>query len=587
MKQSLRVRRAVPGMGATLALLALLLPAALAAQFEEPPPPAAYALTNVTVVQADGSRQEGVNVVIRDGLVEAMAPGAEIPADARVLEGDSLYVYPGLVDAHGEADLELPEVDREDVVPWDPPRDVQGFTPHRRAAEYLAADGDDVEGPRRRGVVAMGVFPGTDALAPGQASALLLRADAETPRELVADPSVGLVMTFEGARGGYPGTLFGVLAFHRQMFEDALRHGRILEAYARDPRGLTLPEWDPDLAVYRDVAAGRLPVLFLAEGAEDIRRVLDLAAEYGFRPIVVGGGEAWRVADELRAGDVPVLVSLDFPEPREWEPEAEEEESAEEGAAEEGAPEMRLREPLEPAAAREKERLENLYANAGRLRAAGIRVALTTGGGEAELVDGARKAVEYGLSEADALQALTTTPAAILGIPTVTRLAPRTSATFTVTDGELLDEGTGVVYTFVEGILEEGRAVRGPVEEPTVDVTGTWEMEIQEEGAPTVRLTLTQEAGSFSGTATAEGMGEFQIENGVVSGNEITFDIVSPMLPEAIPARGTVEGDRAEGSSPGTEATGGAFDFVMTRVGGPPGWRWLGRSEGVGGGGGR
>lgn len=574
MKQSPRVGHVASSLGT---LLALLVPAALGAQFEEPPPPAAYALTNVTLVQADGSRQAGMNVVIRDGLVEAMAPGAEIPADARVLEGDSLYVYPGLVDADGDADLSFPEVDREGVVSWDPPRDVQGFTPHRRAADYLAAAGDDVESARQKGIVAMGVLP-SGGLAPGQVAALLLRPDAETPRGLVADPAVALVMSFQGARGAYPGTLFGVIAFHRQMFEDALRQGRILEAYRQDPRGLTLPEWDPDLQVYRDVAGGGLPVFFRADRAEDIRRVLDLADEYGFDPVVVGGGEAWKVADRLRAGDVPVLVSLDFPEPDEWEPADEEEE---EEAEEAPAPEMVPREPLEPGAAREKERLENLYANAGRLRDAGVRVALTSGGGEADLLEGAPKAMEYGLSEGDALRALTTEPAAILGIPTVTRLGPRTSATFAVTDGELLAEGTGVVYTFVEGVLEEGRALRGPTEEPTVDVTGRWEMEIQEEGAPTIRVTLTQEGGTFSGTATAAEEGEFGIENGVVSGNEITFDITSPMLPEAIPARGTVEGDRIEGSSPGAEVTGGAFDFVMTRVEGPPGLRWLWSTERV------
>lgn len=587
MKQSPRVGLVAPGRGAVLALLSLLAPAALAAQFEEVPPPAAYALTGVTVVQADGSRQEGVTVVVRGGLIEAMAPGAEIPADARVLEGDSLFVYPGLVDAWGEAELDLPDVDRDGVVSWNPPRDVQGFTPHRRAADFLAATGDDLDRARRRGVVAMGIFPGDDALAPGQVTTILLRPEAATPRELVADPSVGLVMSFEGARGAYPGTLFGVIAYHRQMFEDALRQGRIQEAYERDPRGLTLPEWDPDLAVYRDVAAGRMPVFFLADGAEDIRRVLDLAGEYGFQPIVVGGGEAWEVADELRAGDVPVLVSLDFPEPEEWEPEEEEEEEEEPGEAEAPTPEMQLRQMLEPAAEREKQRLEDLYANAGRLREAGVRVALTSGGGEAELLEGARKAIEYGLSEGDALRAVTTEPAGILGIPTVTRLGARTPATFTVTDGELFADGTGVVYTFVEGSLERGRALSGPTEEPTVDVTGTWRMEIQEEGAPSFDVTLTQEGGSFSGTAVVPEMGEFQIENGVVSGNTITFDIASPMLPESIPARGTVEGDRIEGSSPGAETTGGEFDFVMTRTSGPPGGGALWRSGRVRRGGGR
>jgi imidazolonepropionase-like amidohydrolase len=63
----------------------------------------------VTVHHADGRQQSGVNVVVRRGLITAMGEGAEIPADAMVLEGDSLFIYPGLVDAHGAVELSLPQ----------------------------------------------------------------------------------------------------------------------------------------------------------------------------------------------------------------------------------------------------------------------------------------------------------------------------------------------------------------------------------------------------------------------------------------------------------------------------------------------
>ncbi|MCJ7627710.1 MAG: hypothetical protein MUO50_04900, partial [Longimicrobiales bacterium] len=77
--------------GINLALLFLLVfPAVASAQYREPPPPAAYALENVTVVHADGREEAGVNVVVRGGLIVAMGAGVGIPADALVLEGDSL-----------------------------------------------------------------------------------------------------------------------------------------------------------------------------------------------------------------------------------------------------------------------------------------------------------------------------------------------------------------------------------------------------------------------------------------------------------------------------------------------------------------
>ncbi|MBN3585938.1 hypothetical protein JYB64_26455, partial [Algoriphagus aestuarii] len=83
--------------------------------------------------------------------------------------------------------------------------------------------------------------------------------------------------------------------------------------FARDPRGIQPPAYDPDVAVLQDAMQGRVPVFFAADRAEDIRRVLDLSRSYGLRPIIVGGREAWKVAAELQKRDVPVLVSLAFP----------------------------------------------------------------------------------------------------------------------------------------------------------------------------------------------------------------------------------------------------------------------------------
>ena len=78
---------------------------------------------------------------------------------------------------------------------------------------------------------------------------------------------------------------------------------------------MTTPVWDPAYEVLLDVMAGSQPVFFRANEADDIRRVLALADELGFRPLIVGGEEAWKVADQLAARGVPVLVSLALPEP--------------------------------------------------------------------------------------------------------------------------------------------------------------------------------------------------------------------------------------------------------------------------------
>ncbi len=452
MSGSVEERLTLRGAVVISALVAWAAPSPAFAQYEAVPPPSAYVLENVTLIQGDGTQEEGVAVVVRRGVVEAFGPEITVPPDTRVLEGESLHVYPGLVDAFGRAPLEIPGPNRDDeVLSWDPPRDAQGFTPHRQAARFLSGHGGDLVEERRSGIVAQAVFPNL-GLMPGQGSLLLHRQDADAPRDLVLRPSVGAAIQLQGASGAYPSTLFGVMAFLRQAFLDADHHGlRLAESQNGTSEG-SPPAADEDYEVLRTIAAGDLPVYFRADGAEDVRRALALSDELGFEVVIVGGGEAWRAADELRDRGVTVVVSVDFPEPRDWDPD-------EDGDREEP----------DPSAERERERLEGIYRNAAVLREAGVEVALTSDRGAGDLRAGARKAVEYGLPEEEALRALTSVPAELVGAPELGRISTGGGATFIVTNGPLLDEETEIVYTFVAGFPEEGPGIEGAVDEDPVE----------------------------------------------------------------------------------------------------------------------
>ncbi len=541
--------------GAALAGLATL-PGSLSAQFVEPPPPAAYALQGVTVVQADGSRLSGVSIIVRNGLIEAMGPNIELPSDALVLEGDSLMVFPGLIDAQGGVEYEFPEpeVDRSQVKPWAPPRSIQSFMPHRKVVDYLSATGEDLDDQRKDGIVAAAVLA-DGRLMPCRGAVLLYRKDAATPQELVMIPTMGPVMSFRGAQGVYPNQIFAVMAFFRQTFEDARRDGLVHEAYARDPKGVQTPHWDPDYAVLRDVLNGQT-VYFVANLAEDIRNVLTLQEEYGLRPVIVGGSEAWKVADRLRENNVAVFASLDFPTPDRWEP-------ADSAAEEEAEPQ----EELDAAAQQEKDRIEGYYANAARLAESGVTFALTSGGGDADIREGVQKAMEYGLSQEDALRAVTTTPANLLGIPNVVSIDEGMSATFVVTDGELFADETSIAYTFVAGTMEKGeiRTEGGTGEAPAVDMSGTWEVVI--DGEMTATMTLQQEEGAVSGTFSLGDMGSGDV-TGTVSGSSISFtiDITAGGQSMEVGIEGTVTGDSASGD--GTSAMGD-FSWTAKKKGGP------------------
>lgn len=520
---------------AGLLALGLSVPVGAAGQYESVPRPAAYALENVTLVRADGRAIPGTTLVIRGPRVEAMGRDVSIPADAERLEGDSLWVYPGFVDGAGDVDYEFPQpdIDRSRVEIWNAPRILQGFMPARRVVAHLTEDGADLARQRRAGIVAGAVHP-EGGMMPGRGALLLYRPDAATPERLVVEPTLGPTFTLRGGSGVYPATLFGVMAFVRQAFEDAAHRGQRAEAYASDPTGMTAPLYDPDYAVLREAMEGDVPVYFEADAAADILRVIGLADEYGFRPVIMGGAEAWKVADELERRSIPVLVSTDFGEPRRW------------------APDEDAGEALDAAAAREKMEFEDRYANAGRLAEAGVAFALTSGG-RGEVLEGARKAVEYGLDERAALSAMTATPAALFGIPQVARLGEGLPATFVVTTGPLFDAEAKVAYTLVEGYVEKGAeegAEAGSAED-AVAFDGVWEMSINADGEEmTGILTVEQEGATFTGTLDLQGQ-TLPLREGVIDGSEISVIAVMEQGGETLDVKitGTVEGDEASGEA--------------------------------------
>lgn len=517
MRHSRRMPRA-PGVPTCLFLLATFLVAPGAqAQYDAPPDPAAWVLEDVTVVQADGARQEGLTLVVRGGFIQTLATGVELPPGARRIEADerTLFVYPGMIDAEGGASIELPTPDRDGVESWSPTREVQHLTPHRRAYAYLSDAGEDLAAQRRAGFVASVVFPGRGPL-PGQASLILHRIDARTPREMVLEPSVGLAMAFQGAQGAYPSTLMAVHALLRQSFLDAAHHRERMAAFHTAARGMEAPGWDEDMELLGRAVTGELRVLFRASGTEGARRVLALADELGVQPIIVGGEGIGSLAEELAGRGVTVLVSADVPEPDEWDPASDEQ--------------------LTPPAARERDRLVTIYETPARLADAGVPFALTTGGqGGTGILAGVRRFMEYGLSEEDALAGLTAVPAELFGASHLVRVQEGAPATFLVTDGPLLEAGTGIVWTFVNGRAEEGRAARpAEAEETDVEVdptalVGTWEGTAGVGGgSQPLTVEFTEGPDGLQGRVRGAAGGWNELRNLEVEGDRISMEMPIP-----------------------------------------------------------
>ncbi|HMF12747.1 MAG TPA: amidohydrolase, partial [Gemmataceae bacterium] len=61
--------------------------------------PRVFAIRDARVVTEPGKVLPKGTVVIRDGLIEAVGPDVTAPADALIIDGKGLTVYPGFIDA--------------------------------------------------------------------------------------------------------------------------------------------------------------------------------------------------------------------------------------------------------------------------------------------------------------------------------------------------------------------------------------------------------------------------------------------------------------------------------------------------------
>jgi imidazolonepropionase-like amidohydrolase len=396
--------------------------------------PEVYALRGAKIVSNTAPPIENGVLVVRGGVIAAIG-GSEtpIPADAEVIDASGHTVYPGFIDAFASVgmpaqpnDPAYASYERGNTHP-----NAQ-IRPERQATVLMQPDSAQLARWRRAGFVAAHIAP-PHGIMSGQSAVISTGTGA--PAELVIVPQIGVVLNlrgrgaFEGG-GGYPSSLMGAIALVRQTFYDAQHQMQVWDAYLRDPAGKPRPAMNRALEALQPVLRREMPVLALANNAEDIRRVLRIADEFNLRVIIVGGLEAAKVADELKRRDIPVLLSLEMPEP------------------------LRSYDPLSPPTLTSLRNRALAYQNAAILHEKGVRFAFTTEGlGDPErLLRNIRTAIANGLPKDAALRALTLTPAEILGIQNrFGDLAVGKTASFVVVRGELLEPRARIEFTFADG----------------------------------------------------------------------------------------------------------------------------------------
>lgn len=412
-----------------------------------------HALVGARVITAPGQVLTNATIVVRNGLITAVGAGIAPPAGARVWDMKGLTVYPGFIDASADLGGDAPPTGG-DVGPTH-------WNPQVRAWFSTTANLKD-DSTRRAGLRSLGF--GAALAVPRQGifrgSASVMTLGDGGARERVMRPdivqSIGFNRSFQ-LGGMYPNSTMGVSALMKQTFMDADWYGRAWGAYETSGRSLLPPETSEALAALSKVVKGTEPAYFQTASEEEYLRAYKLAQDYKLTPWFRGSGEEYRLIDVLKGRTQPLIVPLTFPD-----------------APNVSSPEMALAVTLAD--------LRHWYlapTNPAQLAAAGVPFAITADGLPSlnQFLPNLRTAVARGLAPDKALAALTTVPAAWLGIEkTHGTIAVGKAANLVVTDGDLFTEESSVRDVWVQG------RQYGVTRPPQIDPRGTWVITSDDQG---------------------------------------------------------------------------------------------------------
>ncbi|MEM9258159.1 MAG: hypothetical protein AAGA62_00855 [Bacteroidota bacterium] len=293
--------------------LLLLLPFSGYSQDERPPVTTAYFINNAFIVQQPGTVIDLGGIIIRDGLIEAVGKGLTPPVDAKVMEGDSLYVYAGFIDGLSHAGVPKPkEGDRQEVKnPGDPPRHVSGIQPERSVATMLKADEKSIAEFRKLGFTTAHVVPYGKML-PGKGAIVQLH--GSSAEEIVLRENTSLFAQFEGTgRRVFPSTTMAIMAEWRELYAQAKQSQDHAKRYEDAPRGMTRPQHNEVLEAFLPVIDGEQPVFFAVDGIKEVHRAMGLAEELGFSLALADLGRAQLYLDRVKDRKTPLFLQLELP----------------------------------------------------------------------------------------------------------------------------------------------------------------------------------------------------------------------------------------------------------------------------------
>ncbi|TFH10586.1 MAG: amidohydrolase [Candidatus Atribacteria bacterium] len=391
------------------------------------------AIKGATILTPEQTITNGT-ILIEGGKITAVGADVTVPAGAQILDVTGRFIIPGMIDAHCHTGI------FSDGVGWnhsDGNEMTDPVTPHLRAIDAIHPEDNAFKDLREAGVTCIGTGPGSGNLVGGQTAVIKTR--GRTIEEMLVRFPGGMKMALGenpkrvyGEQKRTPSTRMGNAGILREWLTKAqgylakkAKHEQKLADFKAGVKDAKEPEHfeiDLKLEGLAKILTREIPAHIHAHRADDIMTAIRLGKEFDLDLILIHATEGYKIADVLAQEGVPCI-------------------------------------PGPVLISRSKYELRELSTkNAAILSKAGVKIAIQTDQMSAvrHIRLDAAVAVNEGMSDEDALRAITLTPAELLRVDDrVGSIAVGKDADLVILSAHPFD----VAHSRVERVLIEGEVI--------------------------------------------------------------------------------------------------------------------------------
>lgn len=384
----------------------------------------AYALTNATIYRGapEGVLNKGT-LLVRDGKIVALGAAGIDTTGYFEIDLNGHYVYPGLIDIN--TDYGIPKLERESGRPGvenlfaeDRGLNVNdAIRANFRASEAFVPDAERREKFRKLGFsTVLSLRP--DGIARGTSALITLGDERANEAIIVPDAAAHYSLSKGTSTQSMPSSLMGAFALLRQTHLDADWFG------SQQPRPFT----DATLEAWNRTQS--LPQIMDVSNWQQALTADRVGDEFSTQYILKTAGDSYRHLDLMAETGAALIIPLDFPE----------------------APEILDLFDADEVSYEELKHWEMAPFNLRLVAERGIPFAITSSNADGDFWKHMRLAVNNGLPEAVAIEALTRVPAQLLGVEArVGTLTPGALANFLISSGPLFAEDSLLLENWIQG----------------------------------------------------------------------------------------------------------------------------------------